>query len=149
MLKIFVYGTLMTGYANYHWFLRPYEKYLRRVEIGEVSGAGLVAQRRSAFPYAVFHRSIDLKKYPLLNTNPVRGELLTYSVSPRMERKMLAMLDHLEGVDREHYLRRKVDVIAGDTIEQAWMYAATEESAEWALRAIGWAPINDWRELKQ
>lgn len=148
MLKIFVYGTLMTGYANYHWFLRPYEKYLRQVEIGEVDGVGLVAQSRSAFPYAVFHNEVDLKKYPIPTTDPVRGELLTYDVSRRMERKILAMLDHLEGVNSGHYSRREVDVFTS-TSGPAWMYAATEESAEWALRAIGWAPINDWRELKQ
>lgn len=100
-VRVFVYGTLLTGYAN-HALVE---------DLTESADAGTVAG----------YRLLDLGAFP--GARPasglgVRGEVLTL----RNPAEALKRLDHLEGVP-SLYTRERVTVALDDGTEvRAWMY---------------------------
>lgn len=105
MTYVFVYGTLKKGYGN-HSLLQT-SKF-----IGEgVTTWCWYEMYDGSFPYVVFHGNG-------LN-NAIKGEV--YEVNDNT----LRTLDHLEGVDYNHYIRHYTKVDVGSKSYDCVMYVAS------------------------
>ncbi|KAJ1688455.1 hypothetical protein LUZ63_019845 [Rhynchospora breviuscula] len=126
---IFVYGTLKTGFPNYH-ILSDF------ITSGDISLLSPSAATATPYPLVVGPRAVPV---PFLLPLPsaagshfVSGELV--SVSPRA----LAALDSFEGVPHGHYERRPVVVKTEDGKEaEAQAYFAHGSHAEEMWRRSG------------
>lgn len=107
-VRVFVYGTLLTGYCN-HGLVRDL---VESVDQGTVSGFRL-------YDVGAFPGARPAERYG------VRGELLTLAEPEEALRR----LDALEGVPRL-YTRERVTVAldSGESV-QAWMYVLTPHRA--------------------
>ncbi|MGL4737693.1 MAG: gamma-glutamylcyclotransferase family protein [Cellulosilyticaceae bacterium] len=130
MEKIFVYGSLMSGFWNYDKVLK---NRVRKVEKASVSGE--LYHLPAGYPAVVEGRQ------------RVEGEVITIS-----QEKLLKSLDLLEGYMGEGednlYERRKKTVVLEDgTIEECWVYLYVDQKL--ARKEGRLIPHGNWRHFME
>jgi gamma-glutamylcyclotransferase (GGCT)/AIG2-like uncharacterized protein YtfP len=137
ILKVFVYGTLKPGEANYQHYC-----------------AGKVVEEQSAIAFGQLY---DLPLgYPAMTIgeSPVQGFLLTFADS-----SILTALDELEDYNpnrlpqENEYERKQIEIynLPGQSIGRAWTYLMTPEQVErlgGVLLRSGWwsGYVNSWED---
>lgn len=123
-LPIFVYGTLLPGHRNYKRYFEKRTPYSS--QHATLAHHVLFGTSRSGFPYLIQNQDLpDYLSGHIVTRQGVTGVLLRFVTDNWAE--TIASLDYLEGVDRNHYARKKVFTDQGD---EAWVYYAPRSLAQ-------------------
>jgi gamma-glutamylcyclotransferase (GGCT)/AIG2-like uncharacterized protein YtfP len=135
---VFVYGTLMSGFANYRTYIqpRPHQAFLAKTK-------GRLYHLPEGYPALVIAEDADW----------IYGEMIIFP--PDLYPDVLAELDELEeffapGDSRNEYERELIQVSRMDTEENcfAFTYTMRGKKERYARTKGIWVSSGDWRYMR-